>query len=215
MDRICSNGGMAEDLPWVLNRAVFERAVPNDGETAVAFNQTRRTLIKAKRFIDVPQDLLDAIKAMRIRARERLDMWAARQEKMRAVVKAEPKPGEPRVEGSIATSNAFFLVFRKFAAPLIPIWGPFRPEAEQRYEQRELAAFQLAQVLKSRQGYNFQGHEGDFNDGWLLAYLSVGYRLVTGDQRLRRALETAECRDPRVCGIGEALDLAEAWLGSR
>ena len=102
------------------------------------------------------------------------------------------------------------------SAPEAALWGPFRPEEEQRREQREMVAFEVAHLMNSRnpQGYNFRNHEGDCNDGWLLAYLAVGYRLVTSDRRLRRALETGECKNPRVSEVPEAIDLAEAWLQS-
>ena len=114
----------------------------------------------------------------------------------------------------MAASNAFFEISRKYAEPYLSEWGPFRPEEEQRREQREMAAFELVRLINSRnpQGYNVRKHEGDYNDGWLLGYLSVGYRLVTNDRRLRNSIEMAGCKDPRISDVGEAVELAEAWL---
>jgi hypothetical protein len=216
MDRLCGNAGMAEDLGWVLRRAVFARAVLYDGELSTVLNKFRRRLIKLGRFADVPEDLLEAVSGLRVESRERIDAWATRHRQIQSFARAEPKPGERRIEGKVATSNAFFEISRKHAAADMPVWGPFRPEAEQRAEQREMAAFELAHLLKarSREGYNVEKHEGDYNDGWLLAYPSVGYRLITGDVRLRRALEMAGCTNPRVSDVGEAVDIAESWLTS-
>jgi hypothetical protein len=182
MERLCGNAGMAEDLGWVLRRAVFARAVPYDGELSTVLNRFRRRLIKIERFADVPEDLLEAVAGLRAESRERIEAWAERHRQIQAFARAKPKPGEPGMEGKIATSNAFFEISRKHAAADRPVWGPFRPEAEQRQEQREMAAFELAHLLKarSREGYNVEKHEGDYNDGWLLAYPSVGYRLITG-----------------------------------
>ena len=217
MERLCGNAGMAEDLGWVLRRAVFARAVPYDGELSTVLNQFRRRLIKIDRFADIPKDLLEAVAGLRAESRERIDASGrsatARSRRSRAPSRS---PAEPGIEGKIATSNAFFEISRKHAAADMPVWGPFRPEAEQRQEQREMAAFELAYLLKarSREGYNVEKHEGDYNDGWLLAYPSVGYLLITGDVRLRRALEMAGCTNPRVSDVGEAVDIAESWLAS-
>ena len=214
MEKLCNNLGMAEDLPWVLRRGVFEREVPYDGALSTAINRIRREVISLERFTDVPPGLLEAINKTRVQARERLDAWAARREAIKEAARSKPKPGERGVDGAVAASNAIFVVSRKHTAADAPLWGPFRLEKEQRHEQREQAAFELAHLVNSRnpQGYNPRSHEGDYNDGWLLAYLAVGYRLVTSDRRLRRALEIGECEDPRVSDVAEALEIAETWL---
>jgi hypothetical protein len=214
MDRLCGNLGMAEDLPWVLRRGVFTRAVSYDGVLSTVLNWARRRLIKVERFADVPEDLIDNIGRLRAQSRENIEAWNGRRRQMQKRARVEPKPGEPRVEGTVAASGAVLVVSRRHVEVDLPVWGPFRSDDDQRMNQREMAAFELSHLLKARhrQGYNVQKHEGDYNDGWLVAYTAAGYHLVTGDRRLRRALEMGECKDPRVLDVHEALDVAEAWL---
>jgi hypothetical protein len=100
MDKLCSNLGMAEDLPWVLRRGVFEREIPYDGALSTAVNQIRREVITLERFTDVPAGLLEIINKTRVQARERLDAWAVRRKAIQEAARSKPQPGERGVDGA-------------------------------------------------------------------------------------------------------------------
>jgi hypothetical protein len=216
VDRLCGNAGTAEALPWILQRGVFAGpdAPYDEQKVSVPINRARRALIKLERFEDVPPTILDAVKQVRADAIEKIDSWAERTRELHAKARVEPAPGEPRIEGKVAVSGAFLEISRKHAEPFRPLWGEFRTDEEQRREQRETIAFELALLQNARnpQGYNVDNHRGDYHDGWLLAYTAAGYHFVTRDARLRSALRMGGCDAPRVVDVTGALDLAEAWL---
>lgn len=58
MDKLCDNAGIAEDLGWVLRRAVFARTALRS-EIAHGPNQSRRQPIKIDRFADLPADFIE------------------------------------------------------------------------------------------------------------------------------------------------------------
>ena len=91
-----------------------------------------------------------------------------------------------------------------------------RSREEIKERQREFIAFELAFVLKcgNRDGYNVRKYANDYNDALLCRYPSAGYTLVTSDRRMIDALREGRCKDPRVIGIEEALNLAEG-VGNR
>jgi hypothetical protein len=217
MDRLCGNAGMAEDLPWILRRGVFASSVPYDNQKlSVILNQVRRDLIKAQRFEDVPPKLVEAVVKVREDALRRIDKWADGKRELHAKARVEPAPGEKRLEGKVVVAGAVLEISRKYAADLKPLWGEFRTDEDQKREQREMIAFELAHLQNARnpQGYNVDNHRSDYHDGWLLAYPAAGYHFVTRDGRLRAALRNGGCTDPRVLDVAGALELAEAWLGA-
>jgi hypothetical protein len=214
MEKLCGNSGMAEDLSWVLRRAVFVGPVPYDGAVSQDVNRTRRQLINAARFADIPEGLLRFLGDLRQETRQRIDDWTAMRSETLRMVRIKPKPGEATVEGSEAVARVMLRVSRKNASDEIPLWGPLRPEAEQLELQREMIAFSLSDLMKAKASktYSPGKNDNDYNDGWLLAYPAVGYLVVTQDRRLRRAIEIGGCKDPRVVGLDAALPHAEAWL---
>jgi hypothetical protein len=218
VDRLCGNSGMAEDLQWINRRGVFAGpGAPYENEKlSVSLNQVRRELIKIERFADVPPRILEAVPKIREDALRRIDSWAEGRREVHAKVRGEPKPGEPRIGGYTLVSSAILDISRKSAARFRSGWGEFRTNEEQKREQRETIAFELSLLQNSRnpQGYNVDKHRGDYQDGWLLAYCSAGYHLVTSDGRLRSALRNGGCTDPRVLDVPGALDVAEAWLAA-
>ena len=60
-----------------------------------------------------------------------------------------------------------------------------------------MLAYELSHLLKAEgpHGYKAEKHASDYNDGCLLAYLAVGYTLVTSDGRNRSACEMGGCKD--------------------
>jgi hypothetical protein len=216
MDRLCGNAGVAEDLPWILQRGVFEGpGAPYDNrKVSIPINRVRRALIKLERFEDVPAEIIEAVLEVRAEATKKIDSWIDRRRELHATARIKPVPGEPVLAGKAMAASAMLEISRKHAEDFRPLWGEFRSEEEQKREQREMSAFELSLIQNARnpQGYNLDNHRGDYHDSWLLAYTAAGYHLVTRDARLRSALRTGECDAPRVLDVAEALDLAEAWL---
>jgi hypothetical protein len=162
MDRLCGNAGVAEDLPWILQRGVFAGpGKPYDNHTlSVSLNQVRRALIKVERFEDVPPEIVEVVTRIRADTIKKIDAWAERTRDMQPMVRLEPGPGEPRIEGEELTSSAMLEISRKHAEPFRPFWGEFRSDEDQRREQREMIAFELSRLLNARnpQGYNVDNH---------------------------------------------------------
>jgi hypothetical protein len=214
MDELCGNDGIAEDLPWILNRGVFATAQPYQSKLTVAVNRVRRQIAKAASFDRLSTDILHAIEQTRSRFTENVDRWTAGRAKTLQAMRIPPSPDDQKIEASGAVGRVVVETSRKHAALFSPIWGGFRTEEDQKLVQREMIAFTLSDLLKARNpgGYNVYKHKTDYNDGWLCAYPAAGYMLVTLDSRLRNALKQAGCKSPRVLNIGEALDVAEMWL---
>ncbi len=217
MDRLCRNGGMAEDLPWVLRALVFIEPQPYDNRSlSMALNKIRRQLIKLQSFKEIPAALLAAIEKTRTEYKERSTAWKQGQAQIVQSAREPLKPGERGVEDSVVVPKMLLDISRGIAAKVAPDWGPMKSEQQQTIDQREVVAFEIERLRKqkSRNGYNVDKHEHDYNDSWLLPYLAVGYTLVTEDGVLRRALLQGGCKDPRVVNLIEGLDLAEGWLRS-
>jgi hypothetical protein len=214
MDRLCGNGGMAEDILWVVLRRALVAVPPYDGQISVLLNWLRRKLIKTQSFEDLDAELLGAIEAERANYTQRLNAWLARRRTIHDKARVPPKAGEPRLEGKKMVVGALLELTRTQAEPYAAAWGPLRPEAELKHEMREVIAFALAFLNNSRNrdGYNVEKNDDDYNDGWLLEYLPAGYTLVTGDRRLHGTVVNGGCRDPRIVDVAGALDIAEAVL---
>jgi hypothetical protein len=214
MERLCGGRGMAEDNKWILRSGVFEQAAPYDGRLAVELVKVRRGIIETKTVADFPDSFWAVIEELRTGYQTRIDAWVAGRTTTGEAARVRPLPGAPVVEGSEVAAGAVLEISRKHAANSADTWGAFRSDEDQRRAQRELIAFEVSLLDKARhpQGYNHDKHRSDYNDYWLCAYCAAGYTLVTADDRLRRSLLDAGCKDPRLVSLEEALAIAESWL---
>jgi hypothetical protein len=97
------------------------------------------------------------------------------------------------------------------------VWGALKSDADRAADLREVIAFETARLMKGANDpkYNVNNHRSDFNDNYLCAYLAVGYTLVTEDRGIRSDIITGGCPEPRVVDVGQAVEIAEAFLESR
>ena len=214
METLCGNLGIAETLPWILRRGVFDPIRPHDSSYSITFNVLRRAVLKAKTFGDLNRALLADIAQRRADHLARVDDWVR-------VLGLTLDDIQLRVKRSkldvIDLATKSVLIATRFAAMQErAYWGTLRPENEQVTVQRERIAYEVAQVLKAmnRDGYKPQKHPTDFSDRSLCAYPAAGYTLVTLDNRLQRALKDGRCENPRVVTLNEGLTSAEAWLAA-
>ncbi len=202
MDRLCSLFGMTEPLWWVVRRGVFASLGPKDddlGELGRTLVDVRRAIIRADTYDLLPFKIRSTIEnRLRSHYAERIDAWVEKRTKLNEEARKKVMPGDPGIEDTVLAANAVLAVSRDVMEKDIPTWGPQRDEADQRHEQREQIAFEVALLRKAqnRDGYNHAKRRSDYNDYWLCAYPAAGYTIVTREKRLPEALNQGGCVIP-------------------
>ena len=213
MEDLCGNDGMAEDFPWALACGLFtERGSSEDG-TVVLFNQVRRKFLRARTFAEVTPQMLESLRGLRAAFEERIAEWKHGQaQALEGMRKLMPAPVTEEALLAVLT-EAIVNAIRRLQEPRVSSWGQMRSGEDQKIAMREVIAFRLSQYRKARQYPNYFVKTNDHNDGWLCPYPGAGFCLVTGDEKLKRALLMAGCEDPRVMELPEALEAAEKAFG--
>ncbi len=217
MEHLCCNEGMAEQVYWILVRAICLAPQPHDRVEAVTVNRMRRAIIKARTLADVPQKILTAIEEERTRHITTVSGWSGFFAKAAADARRSklPRAKLPATRKSLTNMTLKIARDRAAARGIAP--DELKAEPDQAHELRELIAFETARVMKGANDpkYNVESHFGDFNDFWLCAYPAAGYTLVTQDRNIRKACIEGGCKDPRVVDVPEAIAIAENYLNSR
>jgi hypothetical protein len=216
MDDLCGNGGVAEDLAWILSRGVFANALPYDDDRRAGLNAMRRAIIRAPHFDDVPEKIRSAIEAQRADHLAEVERWVRQMQTFVQMLKSPRAPRVLTVQAETAIPEGIVDLATRTALEYHGFWGTLQSREEIKERQREYIAFELAFVMKcgNRLGYNVRKYANDYNDALLCRYPCAGYTLVTTDRRMIDTLRQGRCREPRVIGIEEALKTAEAWLAS-
>lgn len=222
MERLCKGRGMAEPHKWAMRRGVFAGVVPDDGELALALVRARREILGAERYDQLSSEVRQTIEVMRADYRRRIDDWVAGRTTVQDALRAQivldppdqPRPREAPAEYIDAAAKVLLEVSRNHAAKEIPKWGPLRTEDDQKCEQRELIAFEVALIRKAENpaGYDHARRRSDYNDYWMLAYPAAGYTLATSDKRLRNLIRFGGCPDGRLVSLDDAIEAVEAWI---
>jgi hypothetical protein len=219
MDDLCGNDGIAEDLSWTIVAGSFLTPQPFDRAKLAGMNQIRRSIKKTERFSDLRPEIL-------VQVQEKRELYSARRAHHVAsftnVIAPAREAPEPRVKWEppkemVAAGVTLGKLRSRHEREYGWRWGPLKTEAEQARDQREIITFDVARLTKGANDpkYNVESHPGDFNDQYLCFYPATGYTLVTGDGRLRRALDKGGCKDPRVVDLARAVEIAETWLAKR
>jgi hypothetical protein len=212
MEKLCGNVGMAEDFPWALACGLFAELGPSEDGSVVLFNQIRRKFLKAGTLAEVTTQMSESQRALRAAFEERIVEW--KREHAHALERMRELAPLPVTEEDVLTAitEAIVSAARRHQEPRVSSWGKMRSREDQKTAMREVIAFRISRYLQARQHPNYSVKTNDHNDGWLCPYPAAGFVLVTGDGKLKKALLSAGCEDPRVMELPEALDAAEKAL---
>lgn len=210
-ERLCGDDGMAEDHPWIRTCALFTERGPVEDKARAAVNQIRRSILQAQTFADVTPQMLESLRRFRAAFEEKITEWKQDQAQVFEVMRKLTAAPEKYLLAVL--TETILETARRIEERRVSSWGPMVSREDQKIAMREVIAFRLSQYRKARLHPDYSVKTNDHNDGWLCPYPGAGFVLVTGDEKLKRALLMAECENPRVMELPEAVDAAEAALG--
>jgi hypothetical protein len=218
-DRLAGNR-LAEGYDYALRLGATSAPLDRNEEMRIEINRTRRKFIKIEKVSDITVEMRRSATFLRDATNGQRSKWVERCTKMVAEMKIllaphlEKPTGREIVDSILRVSGE---VMEDIARRHRDEHGEQRAVEEIRHSLREFFHFEAAAIEKALapNGYNFEKNRNDFHDWILCAYPAAGYSVVTGDKRLLRALEGAQCPSPRVVDVAAGIHIAEEWLANR
>jgi hypothetical protein len=217
-DRLAGNR-LAEGYDYALRMGAASRPADRNAEVRIEINKARRKLIKMRRRSDLSPDLIEIVTFLRDVTERQRSQWATHWSRRAVDLR---RAAGAAVRELVAHEMAAFVVniaseaVEGAAGRHSAEHGRELPRDDIKSNLREFFYFDAALIVKGFgvNGYNFEKNRTDFHDWLLCAYPASGYLVVTGDKRLRDALEMVGCPSPRVHGLEAGLRIVETWLAS-